>query len=475
MNVNFYNIQKRQNSTKLPTGGGVVNCTLKDRTSRLNPEIRLVWSGSSAPTYNYAYINDFRRYYWVTDWIYEDRQWTARLRVDVLASYKAQIGASNKYVLRAASDYDPEAIESLYPATAEYKAEGTLYGTSLGWDVYGDGGGSFVVTCVGNNNPVGVDSAVCMFSTNGTGVQTLISNQLNAIEGAANSAAATDIKEAILNLLRLPGRFTTDLSQYIKNIMWFPFEFAVGLPSNIQLGMYNCLQTGRPLTNPVKIFTSSIDLSSIPGSGEPWEYMAPYGVYNLEIQPFGIIPLPASEIVLGSALNVGVRVDAASGLGLLEVEIARGLQSLRRIAARTAQIGVAIPYGGTAPDYAGAITGGASVIASAASFASGESSGASLLASIGSAFASASPNGYAFGTSGGGAALIGAVNLHYAVFDHVATDPAENGRPLAAPRQINTLSGYIKCRDGEIAGSQNATSEELAEIASFLTGGFFYE
>lgn len=475
MNVILYNIRKRLNSTKLPTDGTTYNCTLKDRTSVRNPEIRIAWTGSERLRYNYAYISDFNRYYWVDEWVYEDRQWCARLRVDVLASSRGTIGSSTKYILRAASDYDPKAIESLYPATAEYKAEGTLSGTSLGWDVYGSGGGSFVVTCVGNNNPVGVDSAVCMFSTNGTGVQTLISNQLNAIEGAANSAAATDVKEAILNLLRLPGRFTTDLSQYIKNIMWFPFEFAVGAPSNIQLGMYNCLQTGRPLTSPIRIFTSSIDLSTIPGSGEPWEYMAPYGVYNLEIQPFGIIPIPASEIVLGAALNVIVRVDAASGLGLLEIEIARGLQSVRRIAARTAQIGVAVPYGGTAPDYAGAITGGASVIASAASFASGESSGASLLASIGSAYASASPNGYASGTSGGGAALIGSVDLHYAVFDHVATDPAENGRPLAAPRQINTLSGYIKCRDGEIVGSQNATSEELAEIASFLTGGFFYE
>lgn len=463
MNVNFYTFTKRINSTAQPSGGTSYSCILKEPTSVAAPEIALIWNGSSNPTaYNYAYIADFRRYYWVNNWTYKDRQWVARLAVDPLASFKSEIGASAKYVLRAASDYDPEAIDTLYPATADYAAEGTISGTDLGWDVYGSGGGAFVVTVVGDGNPITTDSAVSMFQMSGTSVQTLITNQLNAVEGAWNNTTATDIFESLKNILRLPARFTTDLSQYIRNIMWFPFTFDTGSYSDVYLGMYKCSSTGLPISKPIKTFSGSVDLSSFPGTLEPWECMAPYGNYYLEFQPFGIIPIPAAEVVLGGQLNLNVRVDAASGLGLLQIEIARGLSSVRRIAARTAQIGVAVPYGGTAPNYAGAITGGASVLATAAAYAQGEASGGALAASIGSAVASSSPNGYSSGTSGGGAALIGASFLHYTIYSHVSTDPTENGRPLAAHRMLNTLSGFIQCRDGDIPAP--ATSDRKSVV-----------
>lgn len=146
MNVNFYTFTKRINSTAQPSGGTSYSCILKEPTSVAAPEIALIWNGSSNPTaYNYAYIADFRRYYWVNNWTYKDRQWVARLAVDPLASFKSEIGASAKYVLRAASDYDPEAIDTLYPATADYAAEGTISGTDLGWDVYGSGGGAALI------------------------------------------------------------------------------------------------------------------------------------------------------------------------------------------------------------------------------------------------------------------------------------------------------------------------------------------
>lgn len=476
MQVVFYTFSKRVNSTARPGAGGAsYSCIIKSPSSVIAPQISLVWQGSGNPSaYNYAYIADYGRYYWVRNWTYADRQWTADLQVDVLASWKTEIGASAKYILRAASDYDPEAIDTLYPATAEYAAEGTLSGTPLGWDVYGSGGGTFVVTVIGENNATAANSAVAMYMLSGTSVQTLINNQLNALDGAANNATASDVKEAVLQLLRLPFRFFSDLSQYIRNIMWFPFEFAAGAGGPIKLGLYQCLTAASNVSSPIRIFTSSIDISGFPAAGsDPWEYMAPFGTYYLEFQPFGIIPIDSADVVLGEAITMTVRVDAASGLGLLMVYVNRGLQGVRCIAARTAQIGVAVPYGGTAPDYAGAITGTASVIAAAAAYASGDASGGALAGAIGSAVSASSPNGYGAGTSGGGAALTGAPFLHYKVFGHVATDNAENGRPLAEHRTINTLSGFIQCRDGDI--SAPATAQELSEINSYLTGGFFYE
>ena len=116
MNVTFYNFSKRRNSTKRPSGGTSYTCLLKEDTSTARPSIAIKWNGSSsAPAgFNYCYIPDFGRYYWVNSWTYSERQWIAACSVDVLATYKTEIGGSSKYVLRAASDYDPEVIDTLY-------------------------------------------------------------------------------------------------------------------------------------------------------------------------------------------------------------------------------------------------------------------------------------------------------------------------------------------------------------------------
>lgn len=475
MTVDFYTFSKRINSTARPTGGASYSCVLKTASSVMRPVIALNWAGGGSPAaYNYAYIADYGRYYWVNNWTYADRQWVADLSVDVLATYKTEIGAANKYVLRAASDYTPNAVDTMWPALMDYTDAGTLSGTAMGWDSYGYGAGTFVVTVVGKGNATPTDCAVAMYLLSGKDVQDLITNQLNAIDGAYNTSPSNDIFEAIQKLLMLPFRFTSDLSQYIRNIMWFPFTFAVDTSSPIYLGLFQCLSTALPVANPLKTFTSTIDVSGFPAPGaDPWEYMAPFGVYCLELQPFGIIPLDSSDVVDADTITCVVRVDAVSGLGLLTVTATKGLEYVRTIAARTAQVGVAVPYGGTAPNYAGAIAGAATVAATAAAYASGDASGGALMASIGSAVAASTPNGYSAGSSGGGAAVIGAVSLHYKVFDHSDVDVTEAGRPLCMVKTLNTLSGYVLCRDGDISAS--GTADELKQVESYLTGGFFYE
>lgn len=50
---------------------------------------------------------------------------------------------------------------------------------------------------------------------------------------------------------------------------------------------------------------------------------------------------------------------------------------------------------------------------------------------------------------------------------------AEIGRPLCTTKQINSLSGFVLCRDGDFSGA--ATAEETAQINTFMTSGFYYE
>ena len=68
---------------------------LRNQTSVLNPTIRIE-SADNISTYNYAYISEFGRYYYITDIVsVRTNCWVISLRCDVLMSYKNEIQSMN--------------------------------------------------------------------------------------------------------------------------------------------------------------------------------------------------------------------------------------------------------------------------------------------------------------------------------------------------------------------------------------------
>ena len=68
---------------------------LRNQTSVLNPSIRIE-SADNISAYNYAYISEFGRYYYITDIVsVRTNCWTVSLRCDVLMSYKDEIQGLN--------------------------------------------------------------------------------------------------------------------------------------------------------------------------------------------------------------------------------------------------------------------------------------------------------------------------------------------------------------------------------------------
>lgn len=68
---------------------------LRNQTSVLNPNIRIE-SADNISTYNYAYISEFGRYYYITDIVsVRTNCWVVSLRCDVLMSYKDGIQSMN--------------------------------------------------------------------------------------------------------------------------------------------------------------------------------------------------------------------------------------------------------------------------------------------------------------------------------------------------------------------------------------------
>ena len=73
---------------------------LRNQTSVLNPTIRIE-SADNISGYNYCYISEFGRYYYITDIVsVRTNCWAVSMRCDVLMSYKDEIRTIVGIVLR---------------------------------------------------------------------------------------------------------------------------------------------------------------------------------------------------------------------------------------------------------------------------------------------------------------------------------------------------------------------------------------
>lgn len=482
MNVNFYNFNKRENSTAQPTGDGtVISCIIKDGSAVVSPTIRLKWSGSTTPVYNYAYIGSFQRYYFAREWRYIERQWEVDLVCDVLASYKTNIGAVTKYVLRSASESSIHVLDNYYPATGE--ALTYLNQANFNWTRYGQAGGAVVATVIGKNAVPSGNYVAQAQITNPADVQLLINNLLDKISSEINITDDPNfgLFDLCAELIKIPSRMTDNLLKYVPDMMWFPFTNSnVSTPAaNLKAGIHEVLALNKYgwITNPVVEFTKSISVSSYPGSDPDWEWAAPYASYLLHFMPFGDIPLDSFDVLRASSIDLTVRVDTISGIAVLLIYLnpGGGLAS-RLLTTRSAQLGIKLPYGGSSVNMAGLMQGAASATVAAVNYFTGAegATAAAMLGSVANAAAVTNPSAYSSGATGTGASITGIATLYCRKMNHVPINNDEDGKPLCKLKQISSLSGYLKVSDGDIT-SMIATYPELMQVKSYLEGGFFYE
>ena len=108
MKVRFFTFSKKYNSTARPsTGYSEYECVIKSSSDVITPTIELQIGLSANPSsFNYCYIPDYNRYYWVKDWTFYNHLWVATLNVDVLATWKPYIVNTSMFVYRASNEYD---------------------------------------------------------------------------------------------------------------------------------------------------------------------------------------------------------------------------------------------------------------------------------------------------------------------------------------------------------------------------------
>ena len=466
--VDLYTLSKRDNSTKQPTGTPAeYDCILKDGCSIFTPAIKMDLGLASDPSvYNYAYIPAFGRYYFIEDWFFTDRLWIANMRVDVLATYKTQIGSSNLYVMRAAGAHNGDIIDTLYPAKT---------GCSFASDTKSN---PWQASCF----VIGVVSADAAFGS--MQYYAMTASQLRSL-----CLSLTD-PEAIITEDNnfLPTELSAGLQlslvdpiQYIKTCVMLPVaknEITNVDPDGV-ITTYRFLSnapgmggTGGKVHPDSRIYKSySFAIQKHPDTIARGNYVnsKPFTSITLTIPPWGCIDIDTSVTANASTLSVEVEIDPITGKGILVVKANNII--LNRL---EAQVGVPISLSSVTRDYIGAASAALGAVGGAISGFMGNVGGFIGAASgVGNAVESLAPRAQTIGTTGSFVSNRGEFRLDHQFFRPVADDNTHNGRPLCQVRQLNTLSGYMLIQDGDVTIA--GTASEDSKIRNYLETGFYYE
>lgn len=468
--VLLYSFSKKENSTARPTEAArEFACIIKTESGILAPQIELDLGRTQSPAaYNYAYIPAFNRFYYIEEWYFKDALWGAALRVDVLATYKLEIGAASLYILRAAAAWDGRIIDTLYPTKTESTFDSTTLATP--WSNVADG-----VYILGVVNKQAVFGSVNYYSVPRAGLTELLTGLMDNTITEDNGFSLQDASMALqLSLV--------DPLQYIKSAIFLPVTDAGGAPMPA-IPVFNWVipfvDGARLIATPRIEYNYTLATKKHPQTASRGNYVnvAPYTKATLMFPPFGVIELDTTVICDVSNIQVKIGLDIPTGLGILEV-FANGIL-LNKI---ESQIGVPIQLAQVTRNYMGAINstlGAAGNIAGAigsgmAGDIGGAISGAiGAVQGIGNAAASLIPRAQTMGSGGSYAQLFESARLDFQFFECVDDDINHNGRPLCEMRTPASLGGYMLVQDGDVPTDGTATENQ--RIRGYLESGFYYE
>lgn len=495
VNITFYQFEKRSNSTLQPTGEGeLFQCQIFDPCSMISPKIKLSFpSGAGNPTlWNYAYIGDFTRYYFVRDWTWENGLWVADLVEDCLTSWKNYIYNSTQYVLRAASTFNPTVVDTVFPAASQPGYE-IVTGANPWTDNINNG--TFVLSVIGSG--VQGFGAASYYSLSNVAFNSLRSALLSNIDylNISTDEISQELSKALFNPY-----------QYIVSATWFPragmFQNAGMVTSSIATGWWDMSISGSAYfideSSDTYTIYQTFRLPKHPQASERgrWLNAPPYMSYTLYMPPFGEIVLDGAILVTASEIFTTIVIDAYTGLAHLYVSLddpAGGMPG-NIISTTSAQVGVTVPLAQIAYNpieaadnivplaVAGAVQGlfsigGSAEINTDNVFQNVQNALVAMGSGVANGIGDALSHKYSTvqykGAPGTVSTYKGNTYLAARYFQLVADNNEDFGRPLCTRRQLGTLRGFVQCADADIA--LPATAQEIEAVKKALINGFFME
>lgn len=435
--ITLYNFSKRENSTKQPTGGVEVKAVFKNATSKYNPSFIL----NIENPLNYNYIKYGNIYYYVNDVILLSNDHVEyQCEVDVLATWKTQIGEVRAYTLFSTVSYDiglPDNRLSSNDAVIVNSNKKKLF------DGLGDG---YVVTYVGEQattNP-------CI-GLNPTGLTAL----MDAIQSSAFAELLNDPANALSKIL-------SDCASAITSCRYMPVIGTEGAKTIVLAGGYD--------TNIKGSIVSELTPNNLP-IDIPWNFpqgdfrnRSQYTSIFVYLPGYGFIQLNTDDYVGYTSLQVDALLDSTSG-GLTylvghntraECNISTPIQISTTTQGN--MLGAMVSAGGAllsvaTGNVAGAIGGAFGAITS------------SMMSNVGSVGSQGSHSGYSIDR------YVRVICVSHDTNVDPSTLSVNYGRPCNKVKTIS--SGYNECTNASV--NCNAPQYLKDKINSYLNGGLYYE
>ena len=474
MQVRFYQFNKRNRSTKIPSGSyHRVDCQLKDSTSVLHPTLLLQTFNAAA--FNYIYIPSWSRYYFISDAVSIEGMWEVSCTEDYLASHKNAIGISNANILYATGS-TKSIVDTRIPVKSTVKV-GHNFEAVPNMTIT-EGTGAVILGLTGR----GSFGAYLMQNS------TLVAELLDGIDSWASFI--TDNWTFTKQLF-----FGGSASECLRSAIALPLVFGGGEVSSgtavdLVLGNYPCKDhngnsiTGYKITKPILNYGSSIE---IPWQSEDWKKISAYSTIKMYFPFIGIITLPATELQEDTDINYHYSINVTSGDISLEVY---GKQSKMKVATASGNCAMPTAYGSTGINTSKLTTAAATGLGALVSLSAASASGGLSLAveaAIGAAMgATAMQTIDALGGTGSGSAGLGGGSsqgldkvVHIFVIQKELSASQDSydaimGKPYMQVDQIGHHSGYVQT-DGFQFESQVAYSSEKDMINKLCDSGIYFE
>lgn len=462
LHVTLYQFAKDRSSTKQPINEAVLwegECVLKERTSVTHPTLLLDFNdGTTTIPWNYAYIPDFRRYYFVTDWTnIRGTLWEVSLSVDVMASYKVQLENQYQFVERASAYNNQDLFDALVIGTNNVTTNRTQEDSP--WR--SPGGQTWAVEILGNGN-----SQFYYFYSSG------------AYNDFISYIFSDEYVDSIFpDWQELYPQVKAQLNplQYIGSVRKYP----VTLPGIIDVGEiyvgYGRVPVNASLGQPAAAVSHNMAIT-FPRHPQGISFLnnAPYSEYELWYPPFGTIPIDAGLVANNPTIQTMLRIDVNTGQGRLDVFAGSPWHSVGIV---TAQIGMNVAISNTVNQGVGSIGLISQGVGMVTAALTGNIPGALNAANntLQNVVGNLTPKITATGSNTGSAGFSGEVSA-MSRFQHVVTpDYQRVGYPAYRHTTPKILgSGYIQCRGAHVE-ILDAYESEKTEIENIMNGGFYYE
>lgn len=470
MQATFFKFTKRQNSTKQPAinTGNTVTIQIKDECSFLTPNIIVskdIVSGVFSPTiYNYVYIPYWERYYYITDWKYLNSNWECSLIVDVLASFKTEIGNTQSYIMRSASQSDGSISDGFYPVKTSPQITSVNVSPAMA-DVGSFFNGTIVLGVITNDAfRIG---AITYYIVTPSELTSFITYAMS--DNIYNASSITDVSKGVYKAMFNP-------LQYVVSCIWYPFVLNSNAPGTIHLGYWDTGVSCKKLEEDEYITHAGVLIPAHPQASARGSYLnhSPYTKITLFYPPFGSIPIDPAFTSKGNYIYIRLTTDLLSGQGNMRISLTSQSNPSddNILGEKDGQLGVPLQIAQMVTEIVN--NGVGNFISGLANYVSNVFSGGDPFN-----FASIKDGGLSIQrvTSQGSNGALVMLNLSAKlIVEHsilVDENNTEFGKPLCKTKTINTLSGYIKC--GEADHQFSGLQSENEDINRYLQNGFYYE